>query len=352
LIVIRSALEGEDGQLAAVALTYAPSLHEAWVSEAVKNAAVHPSVPHRISALDALAKLDPNEAASVCRRVLENPDEHPVVKMAAEEKLPRLDKNGPHEIFRTLLSDPDPSVRILAAGALLELGDRSGLSILEEALGGDDLDLKVDAASEFLDAGVEEDKALEALGEVLGSAAVEPIPRSNAAYALGETRNTDAIPLLIEALKDSDRSVRLAAANSLALLYERMAPLLMEMAVTDPDYMVRLEAIHGLNEVGTEKADRALRRALEDPVPSVRLAAAATLGLHGSTGDQELMEMVREEIEGSDYVTRIAAITALGQVGDRSAATYLEPRLSESSETDPMTRLTSAIAIDRILSRQ
>jgi HEAT repeat protein len=60
------------------------------------------------------------------------------------------------------------------------------------------------------------------------------------------------------------------------------------------------------------------------------------------------MELVRTEIEGRDYAIRLGAITAMGQVGDADAATHLEPRLADP---DPMTRLTTAIAIDRILSR-
>ena len=203
---------------------------------------------------------------------------------------------------------------------MLELGDLAGLPILEEALAGDDLDLRVDAASELLDAGIEQEKALQALSEVLESSEAEMIPKSNAAYALGETKNPDAIPLLIEALKDSDRAVRLAAANSLSLFSDKMAPLLMEMTTTDPDPLVRLEAVHGLKETSNPKADLALRKALEDPDAFVRLAAASTLAQRGAAGDAELVEVVRAEIEGEDYTIRIAAITAMDYVADSSAA--------------------------------
>ena len=218
---------------------------------------------------------------------------------------------------------------------------------MEEALAGDDLDLKVDAASELLHAGVEQAKALRALADIIESGEMEPIPRSNAAYALGDTKNPDAIPILIEALKDADRAVRLAAANSIALFSDTMAPLLMDMATTDPDPLVRLEAVHGLKETSNPKADLALSKALEDPDAFVRLAAASTLAQRGAAGDAGLVKIVRTEIEGKDYNIRIAAITAMGQVRGGSAAGYLEPWLAED---DPMTGLLAAIAIDRILS--
>ena len=346
--IIESALDGDDGELASVALSYAPSLEQDWVEPGIQKIANHPNPTIRIAALDAMAERDPDAAAAHYRKALLNPQESYLLRLVAEEKLPALSGKSAKATFRQFLEDPDPALSVLAAGALLELGDLAGLPILEEALAGDDLDLRVDAASELLDAGIEQEKALQALSEVLESSEAEMIPKSNAAYALGETKNPDAIPLLIEALKDSDRAVRLAAANSLSLFSDKMAPLLMEMTTTDPDPLVRLEAVHGLKETSNPKADLALRKALEDPDAFVRLAAASTLAQRGAAGDAELVEIVRAAIEGEDYTIRIAAITAMGYVGDGSAAGYVEPQLAED---DPMTRLSAAIAIDRILSR-
>lgn len=346
--VIESALGSPDGQLASVALSYVPSLEQDWVDPGIERVAHHPNPTLRIAALGAMAARNPDSAAEQYQKALLDPQESYVVRLVAVEKLPSLSDQSARALFHQLLHDPDPTLRVLAAGALLELGDRAGLTILEEALAGEDLDLKVDAAGQLLDAGVQQEKALQTLSEVLHSGEAEPIPKSNAAYTLGETKNSDAIPLLIKALKDSDRAVRLAAANSIALFSDKMAPLLMEMATTDPDPLVRLEAVHGLKETSNPKADLALRKALEDPDAFVRLAAASTLAQRGSAGDEELVEIVRTEIEGADYNNRIAAITAMGQVGDGSAAVYLEPQLAED---DPMTRLATAIAIDRILSR-
>ena len=346
--VIESALGSPDGELASVALSYAPSLEQDWVEPGIERVASHPNPTLRIAALNAMEERDPNAAAAKYEKAILDPQESYVVRLVAEEKLPALSDQSARPMFRQLLHDPDPTLRVLAAGALLELGDRAGLPVLEEALAGDDLDLKVDAASELLHARVEQAKALRALTDVIESPEAEPIPRSNAAYALGETKNPDAIPILIEALKDSDRAVRLAAANSIALFSDKMAPLLMEMATSDPDPLVRLEAVHGLKETSNPKADLALRKALEDSDAFVRLAAASTLAQRGSAGEEELVEIVRTEIEGADYNIRLGAITAMGQVGDSTAASYLEPWLGDD---DPMTRLIAAIAIDRILNR-
>ena len=318
--IIESALEGDDGELASVALSYAPSLEQDWVEPGIQKIANHPNPTIRIAAVNAMAERDPDAAAAHYRKALLNPQESYVLRLVAEEKLPALSDESAKATFRRFLEDPDPALSVLAAGALLELGDLAGLPILEEALAGDDLDLRVDAASELLDAGIEQEKALQALSEVLESSEAEMIPKSNAAYALGETKNPDAIPLLIEALKDSDRAVRLAAANSLSLFSDKMAPLLMEMTTTDPDPLVRLEAVHGLKETSNPKADLALRKALEDPDAFVRLAAASTLAQRGAAGDAELVEVVRAEIEGEDYTIRIAAITAMDYVADSSAA--------------------------------
>ncbi len=113
--VIESALAGEDGELASVALSYSPSLEQDWVEPGIQKFANHPNPTIRIAALNAMAERDPDAAAAHYRKALLNPQESYVLRLMALEKLPALSDESAKATFRQFLEDPDPALSVLAA---------------------------------------------------------------------------------------------------------------------------------------------------------------------------------------------------------------------------------------------
>src|SRR5262249_34196030 len=104
--------------------------------------------------------------------------------------------------------------------------------------------------------------------------------RARAAFALGEiTADPQVAPSLVAALRDSDRSVGMQAANSLIRIGPASVPFLAE-AVSDKYANARYWSAYALATIGPEAKDAvpALTRALKDRERHVHLMAAAALG--------------------------------------------------------------------------
>jgi HEAT repeat protein len=95
----------------------------------------------------------------------------------------------------------------------------------------------------------------------------------------------EALPVLVDLLRDSDWVVRQEAALGLGNLGPAAAPAVpaLAAALKDGDAGVRLSAAHALAWIGPAAGDAvpALTEALDDPVPGVQSAAAVALGKIG-----------------------------------------------------------------------
>jgi HEAT repeat protein len=171
-----------------------------------------------------------------------------------------------------LLERGDPSVRHLAAEALGDLGDPAALPALLTALAGPDEEGVRWRAAE----------GLARLGEpaVAGLAALaedgDPDVRWKAIVALGDIGDHRAAPTLRGRLADPDRFVRGRAVSALARLGAQCLPLMLE-ALTDSEPRVRQGAAEVLGQVGDRAAIEGLLEALQDPAEPVRRAAAVAL---------------------------------------------------------------------------
>lgn len=108
------------------------------------------------------------------------------------------------------------------------------------------------------------------------------IARANAAWALGALDASEAVPALIEALKDSDAGVREQVAWALGAIGDRRAVDGLIGALGDPVAAVRKQAAWALGSIGDSRAVQALMKALKDADASVRRQAAWALGSIGS----------------------------------------------------------------------
>lgn len=184
--------------------------------------------------------------------------------------------------------------------------------------------------------------------------------RAKAAFALGDMGSPDAVPGLLEALRDPDSAVRGAAARSLGRLRAATAVAPIVFALAERQLPVSVagqalltigsDALPGLRELETagdaearafavelvgllgEASDvgRVLER-LKDSSAEVRAKAARALGRLGAeVGAEELRIALQDRIP----FVRGQAAHALGAVGDRDAVpALLEAACSDTFES-------------------
>ena len=116
-----------------------------------------------------------------------------------------------------------------------------------------------------------------------------------------------AVPLLIQALGDSDRAVRCAAAEALGKLGDPQAVPPLIQALGDSDWDVRCAAAEALGAIGDPQAVPALIQALGDDWYDVRRAAAWALG---DLGDPQAVPPLIQALGDSDWAVRRAAAEA------------------------------------------
>lgn len=181
------------------------------------------------------------------------------------------------EPLLAVLHDPNPNVRAGAARALGKIGDRRALRSLEFCL-------RFDSSAEV---------------------------RKSAVWALhlGDAR---AVPVLIDALGDTDEWVRFGAVIVLAKIGTLAVKSLTE-ALHNTDPVVRAMAAETLGRIGDRRAADTLALLLFDNSLTVRDQAAVSLG---RMGDARAVEVLIEILQNSLSELRTKAIKSLGHIGD------------------------------------
>ena len=130
---------------------------------------------------------------------------------------------------------------------------------------------------------------------------------------LGQLRTDQTHRALIEALKDRDVDVRIAALNALPS-YDSLAdlaPVISLLSAPQPE--VRKRAIEILRKFGStnKKALNAIRRHLTDEEPAVRARAAVAIAL---SGEEKTVEKILTQMASSrDPAVRSEAMRAIGE---------------------------------------
>jgi len=258
----------------------------------------------------------------------------PLLKLVREEStkevtrklaLEALNKIGPPdrndtEIVRECLKDHEPKIRCYGAVAMGKLGP--------------------DAASALTD-----------LVRLAKDSNVEV--RQKVTLALGKmgTDSKDTVfPILTEALKDSHRDVRVAAAQSLAGMESLGAtdvPMLMGL-LKHQDSEARISAAHALGHLG-DKAKAAvpgLIKAFESSDPALRSASIDALAKLGSNA-KDVVPAFTQALSESDKEVRKNACEGLGKVGPdaKPAVSGLARLLTDS---DKEVKKNAAIALGKI----
>jgi HEAT repeat protein len=160
----------------------------------------------------------------------------------------------------------------------------------------------------------------------------DPQVRENAAYLLGQAKNSRAIQPLIEGLADSDKSVRKQAMLALSTIgREAIGPLAEAMA--KPRWETRYRAAEALGKITDEQAVRPLIQGLKDDRDHVRYMAAKGLrDLRDSAAIDPLIVVLMDE----NVYVRLMAVHALGTLGGVKVRSALTKALE--SEQDEKVR--------------
>ena len=232
--------------------------------------------------------------------------EDPDTRVLSAEQWGLIGNRAAVPVLRRALSDPNPYVRIAAAGSLYQLGDSSGVAHVEAIV------------AQAPKAPARED-ALGALEQM--RAIAHNKVRVVAIRALSLMGKTSSVEVLRTALRDKDGAVRDAAATALARLgvddtLERFVS-----ALEDEDPAVRAKAVGSLGEVATPATVNYLKPFAEDPSYQVRAAVMSALGETASVlALPELLGGLKDQNE----LVRAKAAAALGRIESPSAIAPLQ----------------------------
>lgn len=273
-----------------------------------------------------------------------------LTKLKAKDAMPTL-----MSMFRM---DPSVSVQSWVLHAIKDIGEEEAVPYLLEALDNDEPNFQIMAAKMMVDVWgekalgdlikahekaetergrwgiekaieeiVEERKTAKELDEHIGDLRhKDPLVRQGAAATLGEICHPDAIPYLIEALKDEHGNVRESAAGALAKIGDGDAVSVVVEALKDKDKNVRQDAAQALGKIGNKDAIPALVEALKDEDFFVRWSATISLG---EIAHVDAIPALAETLKGGDDLVRGSAAQALGEIGHVDAVPALVEGLKD-----------------------
>lgn len=151
--------------------------------------------------------------------------------------------------------------------------------------------------------------------------------RLSAIGTLRDTPSEQAVPLLIQAVRDSNARVRYAAVSLLGQKGDAShLELLKNLLKSDPEFDVRAAAAAALGDLHDPAAYEALAEALDsDSEWLVRFSIVAALG---ELGDPRAFEPLSRALDAESLIRTVAA-GALGQLGDRRAVPLLKRYLED-----------------------
>jgi HEAT repeat protein len=161
--------------------------------------------------------------------------------------------------------------------------------------------------------------------------------------ALGQIRNAEAVPRLLQFLTDKRKELRFAGVEALGSIRAAAAVRPLMGVLVDPDRNLRRAAAESLGSIADPQAVPPLLLALEDDHWSVRCAAAAALArIRSPKATQALLARLGDE----DLTVRRAVVSALGEIGDARAAGPLVQLLGdpglETSALEALRRMGAA----------
>lgn len=154
----------------------------------------------------------------------------------------------------------------------------------------------------------------------------DPHVRGYSLYLLGAEKDVSKKSLFLTMLRDPDKGVRGQAARALAGLGEEAVPDLLDL-LKDKEWRIRYRAAEALGMSGSPNAAAALLQALTDEKDHVRYMAAKSLGIMGvRSAVAPLLARLSDE---NEYVRRMAAVS-LEKIGGEEAEVGIRRALVEA----------------------
>lgn len=154
----------------------------------------------------------------------------------------------------------------------------------------------------------------------VSATAADPIREAKLRTIFDIDRRSDmgGVPVLLAALADADRELRIAASGRLAFIHDQTCVGPLTRALQDAEQLVRRHAIYALQRMGTRDrtAVEGVIAALRDPVMEVRYEAAMSLGFIG--GGQAVQPLL-EALDDASLIVANEAIKALARIGEKTA---------------------------------
>ena len=250
--------------------------------------------------------------------------------------------------LKVQLKDKDPKVRLLAAVALVKLGEDTLRDTIVNAVVHGEQELAMMAVSELERAnyhGVPTLVALKAEGQQLDQALSrvrdqlieqlsedDPEIRRASAAALGSIGDAQAIEPLLKLLPDASNLVRFHAASSLARLGHEQGIEFLFNALADVDPILRLNAIKSLVRVQrlAGGVEARLLACLTEERPALRSGAAQVLG---QAGVHDALNPLLGLTDDEQAEVRWNAAIALGHLRADTSREALQKLTDDSNET-------------------
>jgi HEAT repeat protein len=172
--------------------------------------------------------------------------------------------------------------------------------------------------------------------------------RVGAAKALIHFPEQVSIPVLMLALSDEHKAVRLSALETCAVLSRRVSVVLVKSMLLDPEWAVRATAAWALGRFADKAPLDDLLALLRDKteVPLVRACALHTLG---ELGERVPIEVIVAALRDDEWPVRELAAITLGTLAER---TPVEPLIYALKHDDvEFVRAASALSLGRLADR-
>lgn len=172
--------------------------------------------------------------------------------------------------------------------------------------------------------------------------------RVGAAKALILFPEQISLPVLMLALSDEHKAVRISALETCAVLSKHVSVVLVKSMLLDPEWVVRATAAWALGSFGDKAPLDDLLALLEDKT-EVPLARASALHALGELGERVSIEVIVAALLDDEWPVREVAAIILGTLGER---TPVEPLIYALHNDDvEFVRAAAALSLGRLADR-
>lgn len=231
----------------------------------------------------------------------------------------KMEERGDVDGLIAALEHEDKGVRSEAARSLGRIGNARAVEPLVKALR-DQVEPVRDSAVESL--GRIGEPAVEVLARTLSGESYDMV-RWQLVRALGETRNPKALEPLIDALKDTDETVRRLAIEALAKIGEAAIGPLIHSLRDRGERDIKYGAAVALGKIGNARAVEPLVEALRNEGPAVRQGAIFGLVDIGKPAVESVMRLYNQTLKEDDTGARMGAVIVLANIADARALDVL-----------------------------